>query len=110
MHLSVLSQPLIVLNSAKACRNLLNHKASATSDRPNLVMAGEMIGYNQAIPFMPYGQGWKEQRRVLHQTIGTSSSMQREGIVEYIEIGSRQFLRRVLQKKENDDVAGIIRK
>ncbi len=43
MHLSMGGQPLVILSTYKAAHDLLNRRSARYSDRPRMVMAGELV-------------------------------------------------------------------
>jgi hypothetical protein len=43
MHLSAAGQPIIVLNTLKAAADLLDRKAGITSDRPQNIVASDIM-------------------------------------------------------------------
>ncbi|KAF9804495.1 hypothetical protein IEO21_09368 [Rhodonia placenta] len=54
--------PVLVLNSVKVARELLDRKSSATSGRPRMMFLTEMLGCDSGITFMQYGKRWKRHR------------------------------------------------
>ena len=42
IYLSIIGRPIIVLNSAEAARDLMDKRSSNYSDRPRIVVIGEM--------------------------------------------------------------------
>jgi hypothetical protein len=103
---TVLGQPLIIVNSAKAAFEMLDKKSSIYSDRPILQMGGELIGWKNTLVLLPYGDRFRRFRRFFHQLIGSHSSMQRFLPIEEQEI--HRFVRRVLTKPE--DLSSHIRR
>ncbi|OCH86702.1 putative monooxygenase [Obba rivulosa] len=63
IHVDVFGQPIIVINSAKVAKDLLDKRSSIYSDRPHLVMAGDLVGYNDPFVLQPYGEKWRKQRK-----------------------------------------------
>ncbi|KAJ6626173.1 putative monooxygenase [Mycena sp. CBHHK59/15] len=57
IYLDVVGQPIIVLNSAKVAKDLLDQRSSIYSDRPDL----------------PYGENWRQQRKVVAQDFSQSA-------------------------------------
>jgi hypothetical protein len=47
VYLSVLGQPIVILNSLKAVKDLLDQRSSIYSDRPIFTMVGELMGLDQ---------------------------------------------------------------
>ncbi|KAF5355945.1 hypothetical protein D9756_004267 [Leucocoprinus leucothites] len=71
IHLSVLGKPLIVLSNSKAALEILEKKGAKYADRPRLVMAGEMVGYEQAVTLAPYDSKLRERRRLIHDSFSS---------------------------------------
>lgn len=65
--LKFVGTPVIVLNSIQAINDLLEKRSSIYSDRPVTVMAYEMVGLDRNFGFVPYGDVWREHRRLFHQ-------------------------------------------
>lgn len=104
--LNLLGQPVIVLGSVKHCVALLDKRSSIYSDRPRLVMAGELVGYNKVLAMMPYGDMFREFRRMSHKVFGTRAQIAKyNGLEEY---ETKKWLRHVMN--DPDNVAKHIRK
>lgn len=58
MYLNALGQPIVILNSLKAAFELLDRRASTSSDRPRLIVANETLCGGLYTAFMPYGDRW----------------------------------------------------
>ncbi|KAJ5608348.1 hypothetical protein N7537_004967 [Penicillium hordei] len=65
MHFSMGGQPLIVLSTHQAAHDLLNRRSSRYSDRPRMVMAGELVTRGMHMLLRPYNNQYK-----LHQKMG----------------------------------------
>jgi hypothetical protein len=97
-HIEVLGQHIIVLNSVKTAMEMLDSKSALYSDRPVLPMAGELVGWKDSLPFLPYGDRFRQYRRNFHRVIGS-----RAAVDVYNEIGeaeNHRFLKRVLAKPD----------
>ncbi|KAF8165086.1 cytochrome P450 [Crassisporium funariophilum] len=103
---TVLGQPLIIINSAKIAMDMLDKKSAIYSDRPVLQMAGELVGWKNTLVLLPYGDRFRRYRRLFHSLIGSQAAVKRFFPSEELE--ARRFLRRVLRKP--DDLAALIRK
>lgn len=97
---------MIILNSAQQAMDMLDKKSSIYSDRPVLVMGGEIVGWKYILALTPYGERFREYRRFIHKLIGAKPQIERFHGLEEFE--THRFLRRVLKKP--DDVAAHIRK
>ncbi|EKM55855.1 uncharacterized protein PHACADRAFT_209373 [Phanerochaete carnosa HHB-10118-sp] len=67
IHLRMFGTTVIIINSMKAANELLNKRSSIYSDREHLVMTADLVGWDRDIGFMPYGDKWREHRRLFHQ-------------------------------------------
>lgn len=68
VHLRVLTQRIIVLNTLQAAVDLLEKRSDIYSDRPSFTMLNDryLIGWGWTMSGMPYGEGWRERRRIFH--------------------------------------------
>ncbi|KAI0310504.1 CyP450 monooxygenase [Amylostereum chailletii] len=64
VHAEVLGTHVVVVNSAKAARELFERRSSLYSDRP--WMATEYLGLDWVTGFIPYSPKWRRSRRGLH--------------------------------------------
>ena len=103
---TVLGQPIIIINSAEVACDMLDKKSAIYSDRPVLQMAGELVGWKHTLVLLPYGDRFRRYRRLFHSLIGSQAVVKRFFPGEELE--ARRFLRRVLMKP--DDLATHVRK
>jgi cytochrome P450 len=106
MSVSFLGQSIVILNSAAAASDLLDKRSGIYSDRPFLMMGGELVGWKNTLALTPYGSRFRSIRRMLHGLMGTKSAL--APYRPQIELESRRFLRRVLDNPTN--VADATRK
>lgn len=78
---------------------MLDKKSRIYSDRPTLMMAGRLIGWEEAPGLAPFGDQWSEYRKMLAQFMGTKAKV--EGFGEVLEEESATYLRRILEAKED---------
>ncbi|KAL4919599.1 cytochrome P450 [Aspergillus aurantiobrunneus] len=64
MHLSMAGQSLIILSTHQAAHDLLNRRSSRYSDRPRMVMAGELVTKNMHMLLRPYNESYKLHQRM----------------------------------------------
>ncbi|KAJ7075379.1 putative monooxygenase [Mycena belliarum] len=83
VYADVFGQPLIVLNSAKIARDLLDQRSAIYSERPTMIM-GNLSGYGQPFILQPYGENWRQQRRIVAQDFSQI------GIIRYHPIQERE--------------------
>ncbi|KZT66303.1 cytochrome P450 [Daedalea quercina L-15889] len=66
VHLEALGDHLVVLNSARVAKELLDGRSALYSDRPSLTMA-ELSGFSVGIALQSYNDEWRAQRRIVAQ-------------------------------------------
>ncbi|KDR69688.1 hypothetical protein GALMADRAFT_215050 [Galerina marginata CBS 339.88] len=67
IYFRVLQKSVIIINSAEIAHDLLEKRGSIYSCRPHVPMAGDVIGWNWALPLVPYGETFKRHRKYLQQ-------------------------------------------
>ncbi|KAI9171172.1 Cytochrome P450 monooxygenase [Paramyrothecium foliicola] len=75
IHLNSMGQSIIVLNSLKAARDLLDRRSANYSDRPRFTLFEEM-GWRKTLTFLPYGHCWQMHRKVLQTTLSNTNVRQ----------------------------------
>ncbi|EJD42940.1 putative CyP450 monooxygenase [Auricularia subglabra TFB-10046 SS5] len=103
VHMRVLNRNLIVLNTLQAAIDLLDKRSHIYSDRPWLPMVNDMLGWGWAMSSMPYGEGWRERRRVFHHHFHLEASKQYRDLQTRSNIA---FLR-ALSETPNDFIEHI---
>ncbi|KAJ7665191.1 cytochrome P450 [Mycena polygramma] len=73
VHVKVLGTTIIVLNDLEYATDMLEKKSRIYSNRPTLVMGGELVGWDQGPALSQAGKQWSEYRRLMAQFIGTRS-------------------------------------
>lgn len=66
VHLRVLTQRVVVLNSLQAVTELLDRRGGTYSDRPPFVMLCGLMGWDWVPSLIPYGESWRAHRRLVH--------------------------------------------
>ncbi|GJE96467.1 cytochrome P450 [Phanerochaete sordida] len=97
IHFEVLGQHFVVLNSAQVCKDLFDKRSQIYSDRQQTVMAQELTGWHRVMALMAYGDGWRQQRRLLHQ------HFRQPAVAHYdvhIRKGARTLVRLLLESPE----------
>ncbi|KAI0336626.1 cytochrome P450 [Cubamyces sp. BRFM 1775] len=69
---TVMGQPTLILGSVRAANDLLDAKGSIYSDRPDAIMAGELVGWDRGLGYAhgPDNPRFREFRRLFQQFIG----------------------------------------
>ncbi|KAJ7483509.1 cytochrome P450 [Mycena latifolia] len=98
IHVDVAGTSIVVLSSMEAVRELFDKRSSLYSDRPRLPMIVELMGWDWAIGFMKYGDGWRSHRKVFHEAFNVGAVRQfqpQERAATY------ELLRRMLRDPKN---------
>ncbi|KAF7343523.1 Cytochrome P450 [Mycena sanguinolenta] len=100
LSLTVLGRTMIIINSLEIAEDLLETHGANFSERPVMPMAGELIGFNNVIPLVQYGERVKQERKLFHQLFGNSVSIISEfGPLLTSEV--HKFLQNLLDKPED---------
>ncbi|KAJ7108038.1 cytochrome P450 [Mycena crocata] len=67
VYLDIAGQPIVVLNTAKAAADLLDRRAAIYSDRPQNIVASELLAGGLLVVFSRYGDVWRRMRRAAHE-------------------------------------------
>ncbi|KAI0324071.1 cytochrome P450 [Cubamyces sp. BRFM 1775] len=105
VYLHVFGQGLLFVNSYEAAVDLLEKRGAIYSDKPKMVMAGELCGCENMIGLTPYGDRLRRQRKLMLQALGQNR------IQEYhplLEIQTHNLLQGILNNP--DDSQSIIRR
>ena len=94
----MLGQHCIIVNSAQVAVEMLDKKSRIYSDRPTIQMCGELMGGKDSLGLLPYGQRFRNYRKMFHQAMGTYDAINKFRHVEEME--TRRFLQRVHTKPE----------
>ncbi|KAF9235265.1 cytochrome P450 [Melanogaster broomeanus] len=90
------NQDVIIINSEKIAKDLLEDRSSNYSDRPN-IPTNALFGVDFNGVFMPYGDRWRLQRRFFHQTLKADSALR---FVPMQQSKAHELLRRLLESPE----------
>ncbi|KAK7029624.1 hypothetical protein VNI00_014322 [Paramarasmius palmivorus] len=97
VHLQVLGQSIVILNDVNYAFDMLDKKGRQYSNRPTLVMGGELVGWDQGPALIQFGKTWSDYRRLMAQFLGTRSRVD-TSYGEILRGATREFLRDI---KEN---------
>ncbi|THU77011.1 cytochrome P450, partial [Dendrothele bispora CBS 962.96] len=67
IHLDVLGSSILIVNSSEAAFELMDRRSSIYSSRPSMTMTHELCVWKEDFIFMPYGNLWRECRKLFHQ-------------------------------------------
>ncbi|KAI0544513.1 cytochrome P450 [Xylaria curta] len=96
---TIMGQPVILVNDARLAIELCDKRSSKYSSRPRQVFAGEMMGWANSLGLVPHNNLFKAQRKIVHQIIGTNSAASQFHALEEAEVG--HFLLHLLENPEN---------
>ncbi|KAI0796931.1 cytochrome P450 [Abortiporus biennis] len=97
VYLDLPSQPMLILNSAKASFDLLEKRSDIYSDRPHSTI-DELLGTDYNVAFMRYSLKWRNHRRLFHQFFNCQVTPNYSS--EQVK-ATHMFLRRSLQPCDN---------
>ncbi|KAF9006260.1 cytochrome P450 [Hymenopellis radicata] len=94
---TVFGKPFIILNSYRTAYALLDKRSLIYSDRPKLVMAGQMMGWGEIIGLLPYGEEFRSHRKMFHSLFGSKATIRRFYPMEELE--AKNFMRRLFDTR-----------
>ncbi|KAJ8495827.1 hypothetical protein ONZ51_g1458 [Trametes cubensis] len=95
--INLLGQPVIVLNSVKAAKDLLDKRSAIYSDRFKSTVV-PLIGWDWNVALMGYGPQWRQTRRAFHEHFHPGAVKQYEPSQLS---GARKYIMRLLTNPEN---------
>ncbi|KAJ6482515.1 cytochrome P450 [Mycena sanguinolenta] len=95
VYLNALGKSLMIINDAKYAVDILDKKARSSSDRPTLVMAGRLVGWDKLPALAQTSYPWPEARRLFAQSMGSRRKAEEFG--DIFEVETRTFLKRTLE-------------
>ncbi|KAI0772523.1 cytochrome P450 [Trametes elegans] len=98
VYLHVFGQGLLFLNTQEAATDLLEKRGAIYSDKPPLVMAGDLCGCENMVAFTRYGDKSRRQRRLMQKALGPSAIPSYHPL---LEIEAQALLKRFLDEPAN---------
>ncbi|KAI0701720.1 cytochrome P450 [Earliella scabrosa] len=98
VYLHVFGQGLLFLNTYDVAVDLLERKGSIYSDKPALVMAGDLCGCENMVAFTRYGDKSRRQRRLMVKALGPAAIPTYHPL---LEIETHALLKRLLDEPKN---------
>ncbi|KAG2054397.1 cytochrome P450 [Suillus hirtellus] len=92
-HIRIFNQSLVFLNTPKVVFDLLDRRGSIYSDKPHLIMVGELCGCENMAAFTPYGDRARRQRKLMQKAFGPAVIPRYHGLMQ---MESRPFLSRLV--------------
>ncbi|KAK0495195.1 cytochrome P450 [Armillaria luteobubalina] len=97
MLVTVPRRSIIVLNTYKAVKDLLDKRGSIYSDRPPMIMHMELAGWKRLTPGLPYGEQIRAHRRIIISTLNPKA------VQQYTELQNASILRLIKALAEMPD-------
>ncbi|THV02863.1 cytochrome P450 [Dendrothele bispora CBS 962.96] len=72
VHMSVLGQNILIINSFQTANELFEKRSSNYSDRNEMPMIKDLMGWDFSFGHMPYGPRWKTHRTMFHRQFQSS--------------------------------------
>ncbi|KZT22559.1 cytochrome P450 [Neolentinus lepideus HHB14362 ss-1] len=97
IYTRLLTEDVIIINSAKIANDLLESRSNIYSSRPPFHMLN-LMGFGFLLVLMPYGSEWRTYRRLFHQVFRA------DNIVDYFPAmaeKSRELLVRLLHRPDD---------
>ena len=66
---------MVILNTSEAAVDLLDKDSLTYSDRPVVMMCGEIIGWNKSLALTQYNDRFKKFRKYIGKFMGTRETM-----------------------------------
>ncbi|KAF5011718.1 hypothetical protein FDECE_2178 [Fusarium decemcellulare] len=99
--LTVLGQLFVILHEKQAVFDILETRALKSASRPNLVFAGDVVGYRHIMGMMPYHRKFRMHRKLTATQVSQKSVVRFEPIQE-LEI--LRFLKRIFAECDSDNL------
>ncbi len=96
---TALGQGIVVLNDPQYALDMLDKKGLLYSDRPKLVMGGQLVGWEEGPALIPVCDRWAEYRRLFSQFMGTKAKIEEFQHVMYEE--TNVFLKHLLAEPQD---------
>ena len=98
MQISMMGRPVVIVNSAKVASDLLDKRSTIYSGRSQSESA-KYIGYADIVSFLPYGERFREHRRIMAKVIGSRAQVEKfGGLQEHV---THKFLNKLLEDPEH---------
>ncbi|KIM35565.1 hypothetical protein M413DRAFT_32422 [Hebeloma cylindrosporum] len=96
IHASALGTSVVILNSYQVAVDLLDKKSAIYSSRPHFTMFHELSGWGYLFSMLPYGDVWRESRRIFTKHFNSShhDAINQQRDILYV----RRFIWQLLEK------------
>ena len=97
--IQVMGTTIIILNDARMAFDLFEKRSAAYSDRPPMIFAGEMCGWEDALSSQMYSDRFRAYRKNIHAILGSKMAVSKFYPMQETEV--RRFALRVLETPDN---------
>ncbi|KAJ7358017.1 cytochrome P450 [Mycena albidolilacea] len=97
-YFGIFGRSFVVLNDEEAINELFERRSKIYCSRPRMTMAGDLVGRDKSMLFLPYGDRFKETQRLLHIFLKQSALSQHYSLQEKAMHG---LLSKLLSSPEN---------
>ncbi|KAG5756938.1 hypothetical protein H9Q70_000477 [Fusarium xylarioides] len=94
----VMGQTIIIINNWKLASQLLDKRSAKHSSRPKIMMAGEMVGWENSLGFSPYNDRFRTHRKNMARIIGSKRTAAKYDRLQEAEVA--HFLMHILDDPE----------
>ncbi|EWZ79807.1 hypothetical protein FOWG_16135 [Fusarium oxysporum f. sp. lycopersici MN25] len=95
---TVFGQTLVIINDAKLAQTILNDRSAKHSSRSKMTFAGEMVGWDKTLSFLPYNDQLRSHRKKAHLCLKSEASIKSNDAIQEIEVG--HFLLHLLRNPD----------
>lgn len=74
VYIRLFQQPIVILNSLQAARDILEKRGAIYSDRPRFVLFSELMGWASASTHVRYGPRFRKHRRFVNLTFNQQAA------------------------------------
>ncbi|KAI0334310.1 cytochrome P450 [Cubamyces sp. BRFM 1775] len=86
IYLKLFQTPTVILNSLEAATDVLTKRSAKHSDRPRMILLGELMNQGSSLPPMPYGERFRKHRRWMHEMVGTKERLEAHRDIQMREV------------------------
>ncbi|KEY72256.1 hypothetical protein S7711_00255, partial [Stachybotrys chartarum IBT 7711] len=84
---TVLGQTLVIINDLQIANELLEKRSIKHSSRPKQIFAGEMLGWENSLGFLPYSKRLRTYRKNASRIIGSKAAVSQFNKFQEEEVG-----------------------
>ncbi|KAF8490208.1 cytochrome P450 [Gautieria morchelliformis] len=98
VHIKLLGQSMVIVGTADIAYELFEKRSSIYSDRTELPMVNDLMGFSWALSFIPYGAAWRRNRALMHKKFHPAAAAKYRPIQAK---HTRRLLRRLCESPDN---------